>query len=64
MAVKTYRINDEFNASNHMEFLLDSDADVKDLPGLEECAVGSLAMTMAGDFYILAPDGTWKNPFA
>ena len=65
MAVTTYRINEDYNASNHMEFLCDTSDDIESLPGLDECAAGSVAMTLdKGDFYILTPNGKWENPFA
>lgn len=64
MAVTTYRVNNDYNASNHMEFLLDGDSSIDDLPGLETCSVGSVALTSSGKFYFLMPDGKWSNPFA
>lgn len=65
MAITKYKLNEDYNASNHMEFLCDADSDVASLPGLDECAVGSTALILeSGDFYILTPSGEWKNPFA
>lgn len=64
MAVITYRINDDYNASDHMEFLCDSEADLKELPGLSECAAGSAALLRSGDLYFLTSDGKWENFFA
>lgn len=64
MAVTTYRINNDYNASNHMEFLLDGDSSIKDLPRLETCSAGSVALTDSGEVFFLMASGEWKNPFA
>lgn len=63
MAVIIYKTNDNYNASNHMEFLIDDNSSVEDLPGLETCSVGSAALTDKGEFFFLMSDGKWKNPF-
>lgn len=64
MAVITYRVNEDYNASNHMEFICDTSDDIKSLPGLDECAAGSTALLRSGDLYFLTSDGKWELLFA
>lgn len=60
MAISVLKVRDKYNASNHKEFLCDTESDVTSLPGLDECAPGSNAFVVAGgSVYMMNHDGKW-----
>ena len=60
MSFSLFRHREKYNAVNHKEFLLDSDEDFENLPGLTECAPGSKAYSCAsGKRKILNNAGQW-----
>lgn len=60
MSISIYRVRDEFNAANHREFLMDTDSDVSELPGLETCAAGSKARAVdSSNVYMLSNSNKW-----
>lgn len=60
MSIFLSKIHDEYNASNHMEYMLDTDDDQVLLPGLETCAPGSKAMSIeSGNEFYLTTNNTW-----
>jgi len=62
MAIFPTKIHDEYNASNHMEFVMDQDSDVSLLPGLETCAPGSKATSIeSGKAFYLTTFGFWTK---
>jgi len=62
MAIFPTKIHDEYNASNHMEFVMDQDSDVSLLPGLETCAPGSKATSIeSGNEFYLTTFGFWTK---
>ena len=62
MAIFPTKIHDEYNASNHMEFVMDQDSDVALLPGLDTCAPGSKATSIAsGTVFYLTTFGFWTK---
>lgn len=62
MAIFPTKIHDEYNASNHMEFVMDQDSDVALLPGLDTCAPGSKATSIAsGNVFYLTTFGFWTK---
>lgn len=62
MAINVYKLRDEFNAARHMEFLCDTPEDIKNLPGLEDCAANSAAVDLSTrQYYRLEEDGIWHE---
>ena len=60
MAVFTSKVHNNYNASNHMEFVIDQDSDVSLLPGLDTCAPGSKAVSIeSGKAFYMTTFGLW-----
>ena len=60
MPITIIKLRDHYNAANHMEFFLDTDDDLAQLPGLEKCAIGSTAASAeTGNRWILTSAGAW-----
>lgn len=46
----------------HREFVFDSNDEIDNLPGINDCLPGSLAIsTENGDLYILSSSGEWNK---
>lgn len=60
IAIAILKEHDKYNASNHMEFVIDADSDVALLPGLDICSPGSKAVSIAsGKAFYLTTFGFW-----
>jgi len=60
MSLSILKQRDHFNAANRLEFIVDEDADFDNLPGLDKCAVGSTAYSIAsGAKKIINHSGEW-----
>ena len=62
MAIFTSVVHDEHNATNYMEFVIDTDADKTSLPGLDTCCPGSKATSIeSGLIFVLSTTGIWNE---
>ena len=62
MAISVLKLRDHYNAANRKGFLVDTDSDFAHLPGMEDCAPGSVAYSVeTGNRKIMNNAGEWKD---
>jgi len=60
MAIYLLKVMDSFNSPLYREYVIDYDDDLQTLPGLDQCCVGSRAMSIESlTHYIINSDGEW-----
>lgn len=60
MAISLFKVMDSHVSPLYRHYHIDYDDDTENLPGLDECCVGSTALSAeSGTQYIIGSDGQW-----